>query len=81
MPALGAGLLDALADAVLVAVADALEAGPPKSAINLANAAFKDDSALDDRFAGVPAAVDVTLTTLLLLKSLISAANSAARPC
>lgn len=59
----------------------ALEAVPPKSAISLANAEFKADRALEIRLARVPGAVDVALTTWLLLKSLISAANSAAIPC
>jgi hypothetical protein len=80
-PPLAAELLDEFADAALVAVVDALEAVPPKSAISLANAEFKADIALEIRFAGVPAAVDAALTTWLLLKSLISAANSAAIPC
>jgi hypothetical protein len=80
-PLLAAELLDEFADAALVAVVDALEAVPPKSAISLANAEFKADRALEIRFAGVPAAVDVALTTWLLFKSLISAANSAAIPC
>ena len=81
MPALAAGLLEVLAAAALVAEGGALGAGPPRSAINLENAALKADSALEPRFAGAPAAVDVALTTWLLLRSLISAANSAAMPC
>jgi hypothetical protein len=80
-PPLAAELLNEFADAALVAVVVALEAVPPKSAISLTNAEFKADRALEIRFAGVPAVVDVALTTWLLLKSLISAANSAAIPC
>jgi hypothetical protein len=65
-----AELLEAFEDAVV----------PPKSLINLVNAEFKFAKALEERFAGVPAAVDVALMTWLLLKSLISALSSATIP-
>lgn len=69
---------DAVPDGVLGV--DAVDVVPPKSVINLENAEFKFAKALEERFAGVPAAVDVALTTWLLLKSLISALSSAAIP-
>lgn len=59
---------------------EAVEVVPPKSLISLVNAEFKFAKALEERFAGVPAAVDVALTTWLLLRSLISASSSAAIP-
>ena len=58
----------------------AVEVVPPKSVINLENAEFKLAKALEERFVGAPAAVDVALTTWLLLKSLINALSSAAMP-
>jgi hypothetical protein len=72
--------LDASADAAPVAAVDAVEVVPPKSLISLVNAEFKFAKALEERFAGAPAAVDVALTTWLLLRSLISASSSAAIP-
>ena len=75
-----AELLDAFEDAAPVAAVDAVEVVPPRSVINLVNAEFKFAKALEERFAGAPAAVDVALTTWLLLKSLISALSSATIP-
>jgi hypothetical protein len=77
---IAAELLDAFEDAAPVAAVAAVEAVPPKSVISLVNAEFKFAKALEERFAGAPAAVDVALTTWLLLKSLISAVSSAAIP-
>jgi hypothetical protein len=73
-------LRNACSEAVSDGELDVVEVVPPKSVINLENAEFKFAKALEERFAGAPAAVDVALTTWLLLKSLISAVSSAAIP-
>jgi hypothetical protein len=77
---LAAELLDAFEDVAPVAAVGAVEVVPPKSLISLVNAEFKFAKALEERFAGAPAALDVALTTWLLLRSLISASSSAAIP-
>jgi hypothetical protein len=75
-----AELLEAFEDAAPDAAVDAIEVVPPRSLISWVNAEFKFAKALEERFAGVPAAVDVALTIWLLLKSLISALSSATIP-
>lgn len=73
-------LRNACSEAVSDCELDAVDVVPPKSVINLENAEFKLAKALEERFAGAPAALDVALTTWLLLKSLISALSSATIP-
>lgn len=50
---------------------------PPRSAINFENAVFKSEMVVEDTVEGAPAAVDVSVTSSLLLKSLMSDVSAA----
>ena len=51
---------------------------PPRSSINFENAVFKSEITLEDTVEGAPSAVDVSVISSLLLKSLMSDVSAAA---